>query len=255
MRIVKLLSVVLIGVMPWLLSCQEGGSGVDPLGLADKNFDNQQAYLEDLWQRSENMVFETVLTADFKPEDGCNVSGVPPSWADQYPDYQFRLEIAPHAINEDIPDLVTIMISVPTLESITPVIDATQAMPIERTIEYEASVLDSFEPAAALTISFHPHLRPSCREYCFFGLEHDEDDPLFYVNDPQDVLPPQNQASKRLAGPPMEPIEDPVIGCATGIELEVRSFSQTERPDRWHVVNGCCGRGGMPIETPCDWEE
>jgi hypothetical protein len=201
------------------------------------------------------MNYEEVLRAVFKPEEGCYVTGVPQTWADEgFDEYEFILDIEPYAIDETVFGEITITISVPDFESIQPALDVAQAMPIERTIQYEATETDHFDPAAVLTISFHPNLRPTCREYCFFGLEHEEGDPLYYVNDPQEVLPPQQAFDKRHAPPPMNPIQDPIVTCATGIELEIVSFTPVERPDRWHVVNGCCGRGGTPIETPCDWE-
>lgn len=258
MRTVTLLSLILIGAMPCLLSCQDAGrdpAPAAPWSAAAKSLDDQQDYLDDLWQRGQEMDFEVVLTAVFKPEDGCNVSAVPPSWADDFPEYLFNLSILPDALPEADFGEITITISVPTLASIDPAFDQAQAMPIERTIQYEETGPEYFDPAAVLTIAFHPHLRPSCRDYCFFGIEQDEQDPgFYYVNDPQDVLPPAQNHEKRLAPPPLNPIENPIISCATGIQLEITSFTPVERPDRWHVVNGCCGRGGRPIETPCDWD-
>ena len=258
MRTVKLLSLVLIVAMPWLVSCQDGGLQSDnsipfsPVADAGKSIDDRNAYLSDLWDRSEEMTYEIAVRAVFDPKVGCKESGIPESWADAYPDYVFELDIDPQPLWTDMPEEVTVTISVPTLASIEFVLESTQAMPIERTVD----ALVVFDPPALLTFSFHPHLKPSCAAYCFFGLEHDDQDPdVFYVNNPQDVIPPQEAAAKRISEPPLPPIESPVIVCATGIQVEIACFSNVGRPDRWHVVNGCCGRGGVPIETPCDWTD
>jgi hypothetical protein len=258
MRTVKLLSLVLIVAIPWLVSCQDGGFEADhsipfsPVADAGKNIDERNAYLRDLWERSEEMTYEIAVRAVFDPKVGCEESGIPESWEASHPDYVFKLDIPSQSLEADLPEEVTVTISVPTLESIEYVMDRTQAMPIERTVD----ALVVFDPPALLTISFHPRLRPTCAAYCFFGLEPDDVDPdVFYVNNLQDVISSEEQASKRLPDPSLPLIEDPVVKCATGIQVEIPCFSNVGRPDRWHVVNGCCGRGGIPVETPCDWTD
>ena len=127
--------------------------------------DDQQAYLEDLWLAGDAMTPETVLDVTFSPKDGCDVSGVPPSWAEIYPTYEFRLQVAPGAIKTDKEE-VHIEIAVPTLESIPLRYDGTQAMPIWRHVDFS----DSLSPPATLTVAFHPRLRPTCGDYCFFTI-------------------------------------------------------------------------------------
>ena len=256
MRTLKLLSLVLIVAVPWLVSCQDGGLESDhsipfsPVANEGKSIDDRNAYLMDLWDRSEDMIYEIAVRAVFDPKVGCEESGIPESWADAYPDYVFKLDIPSQPLGTDLPEEVTITISVPRLDSIVYVMDSTQAMPIKRTVDTHIV----FDPPALFTFSFHPRLKPNCSSYCFFGLEPDLEDPeVFHVNNLQDVIPAEDQAAKRL--PEMPLIENPLIGCATGIQVEIGCFSNIDRPDRWHVVNGCCGRGGVPIETPCDWTD
>lgn len=255
-RTMTILAVILIAVMPWLLSCDDvsrEATPAEPTEASLKDADDRQSYLDDLWQRGEDCEFEVVLTAVFKPEEGCNVTGVPPSWLSEYPEYEFNLTVQPYSLPVEDYGEITITISVPTIDSIELDLTQTQDMPIMRTIEYDGDSVDNFDPSAWLTISFHPNLRPDCGGYCFFGIEPIGEDGLYSLVGPQKVEAVAQTLEKRLdVLEPREPIDYPIIECATGIMLEIFSFSPV-RADRWHVVDGCCGRLGEPIDTPCDW--
>jgi len=253
----KYLSVLLLlGIWLWVVSCQDGPpepSGSFPVVPADevaKDRDEHQEYLDELWEKSRSYTFEDVFTVTFDPKDGCDETAVPETWQD-FHQYEFGLYIAPNAIDPDLFEEVRITLSVPTLDSITPSFTSTQAMPILYAVQTDPpGFIATIDPPAVLTFSFHPHLRPSCRSYCFFGLSREEGDPPAYeVSDPQAITP----APRRLENPG-DPIVDPIVACATGLHVEISGFG-VHRPDRWEVVNGCCGRDGGPIDTPCDWDD
>jgi hypothetical protein len=249
-------ALLLMGSWLWIVSCQNelrqpaGSLPVVPTADAAKDGDEHQEYLTELWNKGRSYTFVDVISVTFDPKYGCNETAVPGPW-EGFSQYEFGLYIAPNAIDPDQFATVSITISVPNLESITYSLTTTQSMPIEYTVQTDPEgFIATIDPPAVLTFAFHPRLRPSCGSYCFFGLSEVEGNPPTYVvTDPQTIT----LAPKRLELPEI-PIVDPIVACATGLQAEFSGFGVT-RPDRWEVANGCCGRDGGPIDTPCDWTD
>ncbi len=242
-----------------IVSCQtEQTDRNQDVSIADpiKIMDPQQVYLADLWNANKSIVWEVAHTDSFDWK--CNhhsEPSVPESWYNAgFTQHTFSFDYVGYSFEPVEDHWIHLTIKVPKIYAFDDIMPGDQqVMPIKVETDFGGDLTAPL----TLTFAFHPGLRPNCGNYCIFGLSQVQENPPWYEMTYPQWICPDNQVpppAKTIAEPPRHIIEDPIfvdpiIACATGLQVEIYNFGAT-KPDRWEVANGCCG--GKSV-TPCDW--